>query len=59
MRTEYRKLLSLGKPPQIDGQGIWILGIAHKRGGDFNACPDGLEKNFPSSNGHLLGFGGV
>ena len=32
-------------------------------GEGLNPCPDGLghflEKNFPSSNGHLLDFGGV
>ena len=32
-------------------------------GGGLDPCPDGLghflEKNFPSSNGHFLDFGGV
>ena len=40
------------------------LGIAQMgKGGGLNACPDGwgtfLEKNVPSSNEHLLDFGGV
>ena len=39
---------------------IWALPV---RGGGLNPCPNVLghflEKNFPSSNGHFLDFGGV
>ena len=56
------KLLLLGKgsPFQLVTTSIWALPVW---GGGLNPCPDGLGhflgKNFPSSKGHLLDFGGV
>ena len=57
---------SKGRPIKIDAGPIWALpvwrgGGGGERGG-LNPCPDGLghflEKNFPSSNRHLLDLRG-